>query len=292
MLRHELGLIAGLMKSKWARWTTTRLPINGLVLTPSPGMQWAMLRPTRGFEVPLRDQVRASISGFREDRASVETVSLGKGGEKRVVLVLADDGKESAFARLSAAEEVAIVVAKMTKHTNESWVTWLEENGDAALAALAEEPLATALSTWRRHRQTESSDPIPFYVNRSKKTLDKASAFCGKLASRLTQLSRGSIAAKLDGWQLEILCRVQMPQDELHVCLKLSDRPEVVAAAKSQASRSADMAEDALLSIGPSVGGCLAHLAIASDRNSEGKGTVCVVISKASAKHSVALSAV
>ena len=103
MLRHELGLIAGLMKSKWARWTTTRLPINGLVLTPSPGMQWAMLRPTRGFEVPLRDQVRASISGFREDRASVETVSLGKGGEKRVVLVLADDGKESAFARLSAA---------------------------------------------------------------------------------------------------------------------------------------------------------------------------------------------
>ena len=92
--------------------------------------------------------------------------------------------------------------------------------------------------------------------------------FCGKLASRMTQLSRGSIAAKLDGWQLEILCRVQMPQDELHACLKLSDRPEVVAAAKSQSSRSAEIAEDALLSIGPSVGGCLAHLAIASDRNS------------------------
>ena len=293
MLRHELGLIAGLMKSKWARWTTTRLPINGLVLTPSPGMQWAMLRPTRGFEVPLRDQVRASISGLREDRASVETVSLGKGGEKRVVLVLAaDDGKESAFARLSAAEEVAIVVAKMTKHTNESWVTWLEENGDAALAALAEEPLATALSTWRRRTRTESSDPVPFYVNRSKKALDKASAFCGKLASRLTELSNGSIVAKLNGWQLEILCRVQMPQDELHVCVKLGDKPEVVAAAKGQASRSADIAEDALLSIGPSVGGCLAHLALTADRNLEGKGTVGVVVSKTSAQHSVALSAV
>ena len=125
-------------------------------------------------------------------------------------------------------------MAKISKHTNEPWAAWLDENGDAALAALAEEPLATALSTWRRHRQTESSDPIPFYVNRSKKTLDKASAFCGKLASRLTQLSRGSIAAKLDGWQLEILCRVQMPQDELHVCLKLSDRPEVVAAARAR----------------------------------------------------------
>jgi len=293
VLRHELGLVGGLMKSKWARWHTHRLPVNGLVLTPAPGMQWAVLRPTRGFEVPLRDQVRASISGYRGDRASVETVSLGKGGEKRVVMVVAaDDGEESSFARLSAAEETAIVVAKISKHTNEPWAAWLDENGDAALAALAEEPLATALSTWRRLRQTESSDPIPFYVNRSKKTLDKASAFCGKLASRLTQLSRGSIAAKLDGWQLEILCRVQMPQDELHVCLKLSDRPEVVAAAKSQSSRSAEIAEDALLSIGPSVGGCLAHLAIASDRNSEGKGTVCVVISKASAKHSVALSAV
>ena len=292
VLRHELGLIAGLMKSKWARWTTTRLPINGLVLTPSPGMQWAILRPTRGFEVPLRDQVRASISGFHEDRASVETVSLGKGGEKRVVLVLADDGKESAFARLSAAEEVAIIVAKMTKHTNESWVTWLEENGDAALAALAEEPLATALSTWRRHARTESSDPVPFYVNRSKKALDKASAFCGKLASRLTELSNGSIVAKLNGWQLEILCRVQMPQDELHVCVKLGDKPEVLAAAKGQASRSADIAEDALLSIGPSVGGCLAHLALTADRNLEGKGTVSVVVSKTSAQHSVALSAV
>ena len=78
VLRHELGLVGGLMKSKWARWLH-RLPVNGLVLTPGPGMQWAVLRPTRAdSRCPLRDQVRASISGYRGDRASVETVSLGK----------------------------------------------------------------------------------------------------------------------------------------------------------------------------------------------------------------------
>ena len=82
------------------------------------------------------------------------------------MVIAADDGEGSSFARLSAAEETAIVVAKISKHTNEPWAAWLDENGDAALAALAEEPLATALSTWRRHRQTESSDPIPFYVDR------------------------------------------------------------------------------------------------------------------------------
>ena len=156
------------------------------------------------------------------------------------MVITADDGEESSFARLSAAEETAIVVAKISKHTSQG--AWLDENGDAALAASRKSPWPR-LCPWRRHRQTETR-PDTLLVNRSKKTLDKASAFCGNWHPD-SRGFHGEHRRKADGWQLEILCRVQMPRDELHVCLKLSDRPEVVPLQK--ASRSADIAEDVTL---------------------------------------------
>ena len=111
---------------------------------------------------------------------------------------------------------------------------------------------------------------MPFYVNRSKRALDKAGGFCAQLAARLTHLAAeagaaagahatsatgaGSeeyvracpeLEATLVGWRLEVMLRVQQPQNELHVCVKMTHHADLIAPAAPAAAAAAAAAATA-----------------------------------------------
>jgi len=136
------------------------------------------------------------------------------------------------------AEETTLVIARVLPPgiNGMQWCPWLKQHGEAVLASLTAQPLAAALAAWQQqqqqqHRAPEAGTlegPVPFYVNRSKRALDKAGGFCQQLAARLTHLAaqaggaadhaesssgagsgqseRGcpTLVAALQGWQLEV----------------------------------------------------------------------------------------
>ena len=188
---------------------------------------------------------------------------------------------------------------------------------------------------------------MPFYVNRSKRHMDKAGGFAAGLAARLVELAQEAgddgggrsahegcadeagardedggerespmelrcpeLVAQLEGWALEVMCRVQAPQNELHVCVKLTEHPYLAAAAAAQHRKhtadvdclaGADLASAIqseavaapavaaagadchLMSLQPSVGGSMAQLAGCR----RGGGAVCVLINRSCGSGSV-----